>query len=113
MDDTKQSDEEQQKNEPKKPVGEQITDLVAAAAGALAENTVKSVAKRVRKAAVKKTGGPMKKAVRAVGKTAKAPKKPRKKVAKNAVTRAKKPKKPSKKSAPKKKAGKKKSKSRR
>ena len=43
MDDTKQKEEQ---NDPKKPVGEQITDFVALAAGALAETAVKSVAKR-------------------------------------------------------------------
>ena len=49
MDDTKQNKEQSDR---KKPVGEQITDFVAAAAGALAETAVKSVAKRaVRKAA--------------------------------------------------------------
>jgi hypothetical protein len=52
MDDTKQKDEQ---TGPKKPVGEQVTDLVAAAAGALAETAVQSVAKRVRKAAAEKT----------------------------------------------------------
>ena len=47
MDDTKQNEEQK---DPKRPVGEQITDLVAAAAGALAETAVKTVAKRMRKA---------------------------------------------------------------
>ena len=60
MDDTKQKEEQ---NDPKKPVGEQITDIVGLAAGALAETAVKSVAKRMRKAATKKTPEPVKKAV--------------------------------------------------
>ena len=63
MDDTKQNEEQ---NDPKRPVGEQITDLVAAAAGALAETAVKSVAKRVRKADAKKAPEPVKKAVRSI-----------------------------------------------
>ena len=45
MGDTKREEQ----NEPKKPIGEQVTDFVAAGAGALAENTVQSVAKSVRK----------------------------------------------------------------
>jgi hypothetical protein len=56
MDDTKQKEEQK---DPKKPVGEQITDFVAAGAGALAENTVHSVAKSVRKVAAKKTPKPV------------------------------------------------------
>ena len=63
----------------KKPVGEQITDLVAVAAGALAETAVKSVAKRVRKAAAKKTPEPVKKAVKSISKVSKAPKRSAKK----------------------------------
>src|SRR5215207_10086448 len=80
MDDTKQKEEQ---NDSKKPVGEQITDLVAAAAGALAETAVKSVAKRARKATAKKTPAPMKKAVKSISKT-KAPKRSAKKVIKRA-----------------------------
>ena len=68
-DDTKQNEEQ---SDPKKPAGEQITDLVAAAAGARAEPAVKSVAKRVRKAAAKKTPDPVKKAVRSISKASKA-----------------------------------------
>jgi hypothetical protein len=111
MDDTKQS-EEQQGNQPKKPLADQVTDLLATAAGALAETAVKSVAKRVRKTAAKKTPKPVKKAVRAIGKAAKAPKKTAKKAAKKTVKKAvKKTKKTASKKASKKKA--KKSKSRR
>ena len=54
MDDTKQS-EEQQSSEPKKPLADQVTDLLATAAGAFAETAVKSVAKRVRKTAARKS----------------------------------------------------------
>ena len=45
MDDAKQKEEQ---NEPKKPIGEQVTDFIAAGAGALAENAIQSVAKSVR-----------------------------------------------------------------
>ena len=51
MDDTKQSGEQQHP----KPIGESVTDIAATVAGALAEGAVRAVAKRVRKAAVKKT----------------------------------------------------------
>ena len=77
MDDTKQKEEQ---NDPKKPVGEQITDFVALAAGALAETAVKSVAKRMRKAAAKKTPEPVKKAVKSISKASKAPKRSAKRV---------------------------------
>jgi hypothetical protein len=60
MDDTKLKKEQ---NEPKKPIGEQLTDFVAAGAGALAETTVQSVAKSVRDVAAKKTPKPVKDAV--------------------------------------------------
>ena len=73
MDDTKRN-EEQQSTEPKKPLADQMTDLLATAAGALAETAVKSVAKRVRKTAAKRTPEPVKKAVKVVGNAAKAPK---------------------------------------
>ena len=109
MDDTKQS-EEQQGNQPKKPLADQVTDLLAIAAGALAETAVKSVAKRVRKTAARKTPKPVKTAVRAIGKAAKAPKKTAKKAAKKA---AKKTKKTAKKASKKKTKKAKKSKSRR
>jgi hypothetical protein len=95
----------EERNDPKKPVGEQITDLVAVAAGALAETAVKSVGKRVRKAAAKKTPEPVKKAVKSISKVSKAPKRSAKKVVKRA-------KKSTAKQASKKKAGKKAKKSR-
>ena len=87
MDDTKQKEEQ---NDPKKPVGEQITDFVALAAGALAETAVKSVARRMRNAAPKKTPEPLKKAVKSISKASKAPKRSAKKAAKKVVKRAKK-----------------------
>ena len=77
MDDTKQTGEhspETQSDQPKKPLGEQITELVATAAGVLAEGAVRSVAKRVRKTAAKKTPVPLKKAAQAATKAAKAKK---------------------------------------
>jgi hypothetical protein len=55
MDDTNSDDES------KKPITEQLAELVGAAAGALAESAVKSVAKRVTKAAGDKTPRPVKK----------------------------------------------------
>ena len=58
--------EKQDSNEQKKPIADQVTDLVASAAGALAETAVKSVAKRVRKTAAKKTPVPLKKAAKAI-----------------------------------------------
>ena len=67
MDDTKLKKEQ---NEPKKPIGEQVTDFVAAGAGALAENTVQSVAKSVRKVAARKTPKPVKDAVNSFSKAA-------------------------------------------
>jgi hypothetical protein len=98
MDDTKQNKEQSDR---KKPVGEQITDFVAAAAGALAETAVKSVAKRVRKATAKKTPEPVKKAVKSVGKASKASQRTAKRGTKKVEKRAKKSmaKKPSKKRA--------------
>jgi hypothetical protein len=85
MDDTKQKEEQ---NGPKKPVGEQVTDLVAAAAGALAETAVQSVAKRVRKAAAAKTPKPVKKAVSSISKAA--PKRTAERRAKKIVQRTRK-----------------------
>ena len=87
MDDTKQKEEQ---NDPKKPVGEQITDFVALAAGALAETAVKSVARRMRNAPPKKTPEPLKKAVKSISKASKAPKRSAKKAVKKVVKRAKK-----------------------
>ena len=63
MGDTKQKEEQ---NEPKKPIGEQVTDFIAAGAGALAENAIQSVAKSVRKVAAKKTPKPVEDAVNSV-----------------------------------------------
>ena len=60
MEDTKLKDEQ---NEPRKPIGQQLTDFVAAGAGAVAETTVQSVAKSVRDVAAKKTPKPVKDAV--------------------------------------------------
>src|SRR4051812_670530 len=81
MDDTKQTEEQATAAQPeqaKKPITEQMTDLLATAAGALAEGAVRSVAKRVRKTAAKKTPAPMKKAAQAVANAAKRPKKAKK-----------------------------------
>jgi hypothetical protein len=66
MGDTKKEEQ----NEPKKPIGEEVTDFVAAGAGALAENTVQSVAKSVRKMAARKTPKPVKDAVNSFSKAA-------------------------------------------
>jgi hypothetical protein len=66
MGDTKKDEQ----NEPKKPIGEQVTDFVAAGAGALAENTVQSVAASVRKLAARKTPKPVKDAVNSFSKAA-------------------------------------------
>lgn len=44
----------------KKSVADQMTDMLATAAGALAETAVKTVAKRVRKTVAKKTPAPVK-----------------------------------------------------
>jgi negative regulator of sigma E activity len=52
----------------RKPIVDQMTDLAAQAAGALAETAVKVVAKRAKKAAAKRLPAPVK---RAAAKTAK------------------------------------------
>ena len=67
MDDAKQKEEQ---NEPKKPIGEQVTDFIAAGAGALAETTVQSMARSVRKVAARKTPKPVKDAVNSFSKAA-------------------------------------------
>ena len=51
MDGTKQNGQAHEPNESQKPVADQMTDLLANAAGALAEVAVRTVAKRTRKAA--------------------------------------------------------------
>lgn len=77
MDNTKQGNnvgnQNQQPEEPKKPIADQMTDLLATAAGALTEGAVRTLAKRVRKTAAK-TPAPLKKAAQAVTKAAKTPK---------------------------------------
>jgi hypothetical protein len=83
------------KDEKDKPLVDQMTDVVADAAGELAKTAVKAVAKRAKKAVVRNTPKPIKRAAKVVAKAAKAPKKTTKK-AKKAV------KKKAKKSAPKK-----------
>src|SRR5580692_7422041 len=65
-----------------KPLVDQMTDVVADAAGELAKTAVKAVAKRAKKAVVSHTPRPVKKAAKAVVKTAKAPKTKAKKAAK-------------------------------
>jgi hypothetical protein len=87
MDDTKQ-DQSDEKSEPQKPIADQVTDLLATAAGALAQNAVKHVATRIRKTAAEKTPKPVKQAAKAVAKAAKAPKKTAKKAAKKVVKKA-------------------------
>ena len=74
------------KDEKDKPLVDQMTDVVADAAGELAKTAVHAVAKRAKKAVVRNTPAPVKRAARVVAKAAKAPKK----TAKKAVTKAKK-----------------------
>jgi len=100
MDDTKQTDEHATAAQPepsKKPIAEQMTDLLATAAGALAEGAVRSVAKHVRKTAAKKAPAPIKKAAQGVANAAKRPKRAKKSVqhiaSKKAAKKAKRPKK--------------------
>jgi hypothetical protein len=57
MDDTKKNEDQ---SDEKKSVADQMTDMLATAAGALAETAVKTVAKRVRKTVAKKTPAPVK-----------------------------------------------------
>ena len=56
MDDRKKNN----RSDEKKSVADQMTDMLATAAGALAETAVKTVAKRVRKTVTKKTPAPVK-----------------------------------------------------
>jgi hypothetical protein len=90
------------KDENDKPLVDQMTDVVADAAGELAKTAVKAVAKRAKKAVISHTPRPIKKAAKAVAKAAKAPKKTAKKAAKKvkkaATRKAKKAPKKSKKS---------------
>src|ERR1700689_3337503 len=74
-------------DEKEKPMVDQMTDVVAGAAGELAKTAGKAVAKRAKKAVVRHTPRPVKKAAKAVSKAAKAPKKKKaaKKVAKKAT----------------------------
>lgn len=79
-------------DEKEKPLVDQMTDVVADAAGELAKTAVKAVAKQAKKAVVRHTPTPVKKAAKAASKAAKAPnkKKAAKKVAKKAKKTAKK-----------------------
>ena len=72
------------KEEKDKPLVDQMTDVVADAAGELAKTAVKAVAKRAKKAVVRNTPRPIKRAAKAVAKAAKAPKKTGKKAVKKA-----------------------------
>jgi hypothetical protein len=72
------------KDEKDKPMLDQMTDVVAAAAGELARTAVQAVAKRAKKTVVRNTPAPVKRAAKAVAKAAKAPKKTAKKAAKKA-----------------------------
>src|SRR3984957_9806042 len=98
-------------DEKDKPLVDQMTDVVADAAGELAKAAVTAGAKRAKKAVISHTPKPVKKAAKAVAKAAKAPKKTTKKAAKK-VKKAvgKKTKKPAKKRTTKKKSKSKKSK---
>jgi hypothetical protein len=78
------------KDEKDKPMLDQMTDVVAAAAGELARTAVQAVAKRAKKTVVRNTPAPVKRAAKAVAKAAKAPKKTAKKAAKKAKKAAKK-----------------------
>ncbi len=60
-------DDPKREDGPKKPIIAQLAELVGAAAGALAEGAVKSVAKRVTRTATEKTPRPVKKAVKTAG----------------------------------------------
>ena len=71
-------------DEKEKPIVDQMTDVVADAAGELAKTAVKAVAKRAKKAVAVHTPRPVKKAAKAVAKAAKAPKKTSKKTVKKA-----------------------------
>ncbi|MDB5579415.1 MAG: hypothetical protein JWR80_4591 [Bradyrhizobium sp.] len=95
MDDEKETD---------KPLVDQMTDVVADAAGELAKTAVKAVAGRAKKAVISNTPAPVKRAARAVSKAAKAPKKTAKKAKKAVKKSAKKAVKKIPKKAPKKSA---------
>ena len=71
--------------EAKKPVIEQMTDLAAAAAGALAESAVKAVARKAVKAVAKRA--PAKNVATRVAKAARPPKKTTKKAVRKKVTK--------------------------
>jgi hypothetical protein len=73
-----------EKDDKDKPLVDQMTDVVADAAGELAKTAVKAVAKRAKKAVVRNTPAPVKRATKAVAKAAKAPKKTAKKAVKKA-----------------------------
>jgi hypothetical protein len=75
---------------PEKPIVDQMTDLAAAAAGALTETAVRVVAKKTKKAVVKRIPSSIKKAGDTVAKAAKASKKTAKKATKKAKKTAKK-----------------------
>jgi hypothetical protein len=77
-------------DEKDKPLVDQMTDVVADAAGELAKTAVKAVAKRAKKAVVSHTPKPVKRAAKAVAKAAKAPKKTAKKAVKKTAKKAKK-----------------------
>jgi hypothetical protein len=77
-------------DEKDKPLVDQMTDVVADAAGELAKTAVKAVAKRAKKAVVSRTPKPVKRAAKAVAKAAKAPKKTAKKAAKKTAKKSKK-----------------------
>ena len=77
-------------DEKDKPLVDQMTDVVADAAGELAKTAVKAVAKRAKKAVISHTPKPVKRAAKAVAKVAKAPKKTAKKAAKKVAKKAKK-----------------------
>src|ERR1700710_1011139 len=77
------------KEENNKPLVDQMTDVVADAAGELAKTAVKAVANRAKKAVVRNTPAPVKRAAKVVAKAAKAAKAP-KKTAKKTVKKAKK-----------------------
>jgi hypothetical protein len=73
-----------------KPLVDQMTDVVADAAGELAKTAVKAVAKRAKKAVISHTPKPVKRAAKAVAKAAKAPKRTAKKAVKKTAKKAKK-----------------------
>ena len=77
-------------DEKDKPLVDQMTDVVADAAGELAKTAVKAGAKRAKKAVVSHTPTPVKRAAKAVVKAAKAPKKTAKKAVKKTAKKAKK-----------------------